>query len=139
MADPLSIACSVTALTTFAISATLKLSATVRSFENHNKQSRALLEELNNLVAILETLLETIQANPDIDFDQLATLLDRCGKTCVEYGDLIAQFTKHSTVSRRSVRDWIKQKYLQGDVTDLREMLAGYKSTITIAIANVNM
>lgn len=33
----------------------------------------------------------------------------------------------------------VKQKYLQGDVTDFKDMLAGYKATINIAVANVNI
>ncbi|KAM0185935.1 hypothetical protein ACHAPI_011973 [Fusarium lateritium] len=40
---------------------------------------------------------------------------------------------------RPSLRDWVNQQYLKGDIADIREMLAGYKSTINIALANANM
>ncbi|KAH7124608.1 hypothetical protein EDB81DRAFT_951625 [Dactylonectria macrodidyma] len=37
--------------------------------------------------------------------------------------------------SRPSVRDWIQQKYLQGDINDFKAMLAAHKATINIALA----
>lgn len=139
MADPLSITCGVIALVSFALSSSVTLSATIRSFKAHNRHTRALLDELQDLANVLEALLTTMETNPDVDFDALKSPLDRCGVACKEYGELIARCQKHSTETHASMRDWIRQKYMQGDVTDFRDMLAGYKSTINIAIANVNM
>lgn len=139
MADPLSIACGVASLVSFALTSSLALSTTIRSFKGQNKQTRALLAELGDLVAVLESLADTIGSSPDIDFGALRSPLDRCGKACDDYGRLIARFTKHSTESHASIRDWVKQKYLQGDVSDFKDMIAAYKGTINIGIANVNM
>lgn len=139
MVDPVSITCGVLTLVTFALSSTVTLTTTIRSLQGHNKQTLALKRELSDLTAVLESLLETVDANPDINFDALKSPLHRCGNACREYGALVARFTKHSAGSRTSIRDWVTQKYLQGDVTDFKDMLAGYKSTINIAIANVNM
>lgn len=139
MTDPLSTASGVVALVTFALQSSVTLHRTIRSLRSQEKDARALKDELADLTSVLETLLETIEGHPNIDFGSLALPLQRCGKICQEYGELIAKCTRHSTSSRASLRDWITQRYLQGDINDFRNMLSGYKSTINIALANANM
>lgn len=139
MTDPLSTASGVVALVTFALQSSVTLHRTIRSLRSQEKDARALKDELADLTSVLETLLETIEGHPNIDFGSLALPLQRCGKTCQEYGELIAKCTRHSTSSRASLRDWITQRYLQGDINDFRNMLSGYKSTINIALANANI
>lgn len=139
MADPVSTASGIIALVTFALKSTVILYDTVRSFQSQEKTARALKNELSDVTGVLESLLETVKNNPDIDFEALKLPLHRCGKSCEEYGKLIVRCTKHSNGSRPSFRDWVKQKYLQGDINDFKDMLAVYKSTINIALANANM
>lgn len=138
--DPVSLTCSVIALVQFAFSSSVALTTTIRSLQGHDKRTLALKRELIDLAAVLESLRQTIESNPGLDFDALKSPLHRCGNACTEYGELIGRFTKHSgSGTWGNVRDWVKQKYLQGDVTDFKDMLAGYKATINIAVANVNM
>lgn len=139
MADGLSVASGVLALVTFAFQSSTVLYKTVRSYKTQDANARALKNELNDLTGVLHSLLETVTNYPDLNFDCLELPLLRCGKTCEEYGKLIARCTKHSNGTRPSFRDWIGQQYLKGDITDFRDMLAGYKSTINIALANANM
>lgn len=139
MADPLSISSGILALASFAFKSSITLYETVRSFQSQDKNARALKSELGELTSVLESLLETVNSNPDLDFKALERPLRRCGKACEEYGELISRCTKHSTTSRSSFRDWITQRYLQGDITEFKAMLASYKSTINIALASVNM
>ena len=139
MADPLSITTGIVALVTFAFQASVSLSTAVRSFQSRDRSVRGLRDELIALTVALESLLETVDNNPEIDFDALKLPIQRCGKACEEYEALIARCSKHSTESRSSARDWVTQKYLQGDIDDFRDMLAVYKSTINIAIANVQL
>ena len=139
MADPLSISASIIALVTFAVASSTNLYATIRAFQSQDKRVRALKSELGDLKGVLKALLETVSDNPDLDFDALKPPLHRCGNACKEYGDLISRFTERPTSSRSAVRHWFTEKYLQGDITDFKAMLAGYKSTINIALANANM
>lgn len=139
MADGLSVASGVLALVTFAFQSSTVLYKTVRSYKTQDANARALKNELNDLTGVLHSLLETVTNYPDLNFDCLELPLLRCGKTCEEYGKLIARCTKHSNGTRPSFRDWIGQQYLKGDITDFRDMLAGYKSTINIALANANI
>ena len=140
MADPLSVTASVLAVAGFALKSSLVLHATIRGFQSQNKDARALKAEVGDLSGVLESLLETVANNPTLDFKALEVPLQRCGNACDEYGKLITRCTKHSSEgSRPSVRDWITQKYLQGDINDFKAMLATYKSTINIALANANL
>ncbi|KAH7133885.1 hypothetical protein EDB81DRAFT_111845 [Dactylonectria macrodidyma] len=139
MADGLSIGSNVVALVAFAFKSSTILYTTVRDFQSQDKNARKLKNELADLRGVLQSLAETVDNNSNIDFNALKLPLLRCGKTCEEYGDLIARCTKHSSASRPSFRNWINQQYLKGDINDFREMLAGYKSTINIALANANI
>ncbi|KAF4431464.1 beta-lactamase [Fusarium acutatum] len=134
MADGLSVASGVLALVTFAFQSSTVLYKTVRSYKTQDANARALKNELNDLTGVLHSLLETVTNYPEISFESLELPLLRCGKTCEEYGKLIARCTKHSNGTRPSFRDWIGQQYLKGDITDFRDMLAG---TITAVTRNV--
>ncbi|ELQ32544.1 hypothetical protein OOU_Y34scaffold01094g4 [Pyricularia oryzae Y34] len=125
MTDPLSTASGVVALVTFALQSSVTLHRTIRSLRSQEKDARALKDELADLTSVLETLLETIEGHPNIDFGSLALPLQRCGKTCQEYGELIAKCTRHSTSSRASLRDWITQRSISNR---LKKKLATYKS-----------
>ncbi|KAI6513423.1 hypothetical protein MCOR10_009210 [Pyricularia oryzae] len=139
MTDPLSTASGIVALMTFALQSSVTLHRTIRSLRSQKKDARAFKDELADLTSVLETLLKTIEGHPNIKFGSLAFPLQRCGKTCQKYGELIAKCIRHSTTSRASLRDWITQRYLQKDINDFRNMLSRYKSTINIALANANI
>ncbi|KAM0232273.1 hypothetical protein ACHAP5_010793 [Fusarium lateritium] len=131
MADGLSVASGVVALVTFAFQSSTVLFKTVRSYKTQDADARALKSELSELTTVLQSLLETATNHPDINFNALELPLLRCGKTCEEYGKLIARCTKHSNGTRPSFRDWIGQQYLKGDITDFKEMLAGRIAAVT--------
>lgn len=122
-----------------ALKATTTLHDTIRGYKSQNRDARALKAEVNDLTVVLGFLLETMASNPTLDFKGLELPLERCGTACEEYTKIIKRCTKHSDGSRPSARDWITQKYLQGDINDFRTMLATYKSTINIALANANL
>jgi hypothetical protein len=139
MGDPLSITAGVLAVGGFALKSSMALHSIIRGFQSQNKDARALKAEISDLTGVLTSLLETISNNPTLNFQPLERPLQRCGNACEEYGKIIARCMKHSNDSRSSMRDWITQKYLQGDINDFRTMLAAHKSTINIALANANL
>ena len=140
MADPLSITAGVLAVGGFALKSSMALHALIRGLQSQNKDARALKAEVSDLTVVLSSLIETIANNPSLDFKALEHPLQRCGNACEEYGKIIARCTKNSSnTSRASVRDWITQRYLQGDINDFRTMIAAHKSTINIALANANL
>lgn len=140
MADPLSITASVLAVGGATLKSSIVLHGLIRGFHSQNKDARALRAEVSDLTEVLGSLLETIANNPTLDFTALELPLQRCGHACDEYRNIIERCTQHSSEdSRPSVRDWITQKYLQGDINDFRAMIAVHKSTINIALANANL
>ncbi|KAH7014455.1 uncharacterized protein B0I36DRAFT_49904 [Microdochium trichocladiopsis] len=137
--DPLSISASIVAVGGVTLKSALGLLSVIREFRSQNKDARALKSEVNDLAAVLTSLLETITTTPQLDLRALERPLQRCGNACDEYRQLIERCMKHSSENSRSFRDWISQKYLQGDINDFRSMIAAHKSTINIALANANL
>ncbi|KAK8121509.1 hypothetical protein PG999_005629 [Apiospora kogelbergensis] len=118
----------------------MALHGIIRGLHSQDRDVRALKAEISDLTGVLSSLLDTISANPSLNFEYLKRPLQRCGNACEEYGKIVTRCTKHSSAtSRSSVRDWVTQKYLQGDINDFRAMLAAHKSTINIALANANL
>jgi len=137
--DPISVSSGVLTLVGFAFKSTVTLYTTVRSFRSQDRDVRALRDELSDLSKVLESLQQTAETYATADLEGLKLPLHRCGKACEEYGKIIERCTKHSDGSRPSLRDWVAQKYLQGDINQFREMLVAYKSTINVAIAHANL
>jgi hypothetical protein len=138
MADPLSTASGVLALTLFAFNSSTVLYKLVDSFHSNQRTVRELREELEALNDVLQSLQETVTGT-DADLSILKLPLLRCGKACKDFEAVIASCTAHSTGPRTSFRDWAKLKYLGDDIAGFKNMLAGYKSTVSIALGDVNM
>lgn len=140
MADPISIASGLLALVGFALESSKTLYQLVQSFQSNQRVIRGLKEELEALSEVLESLQVAVTTD-DADLAALKVPLLRCGKTCGEFKALIVQCTAHSsgTRTRTSFRDWAKIQYMGDDIGGFRIMLAGYKSTITIALGDANM
>ncbi|KAK1521603.1 hypothetical protein CABS01_16507 [Colletotrichum abscissum] len=136
MADPITITTAVAS----ALKASVALHGAIRDYRSQNKDARGLKAEVGDLSGVLSSLFETIATNPSLDFEALRQPLQRCCDACEDYSKIIARCTKHSNdTTRPSVRDWVTQKYLQGDINDFKAMLAAHKSTINIALANANI
>lgn len=73
-----------------------------------------------------------------VDLTVLELPLIQCGKACKEFQGL-AHLTRSSNEAKPSGRDWAKLKYMRDGIIGFKDMLAGYKSTITIALGGANM
>ncbi len=138
MAEAIGIASGLVALTVFAFQSSVSLSQVVDSFQTNKKIIRELKEELEALNGVLGSLQQAAADN----HEQLSGLnlpLFRCGKACKDFEGVIIKCTAHSSGSRTSFRDWAKLQYMGGDIAGFKDMLAGYKSTINIALAEANL
>ena len=138
MGDPLSIASGVLALSIFAFNSSVSLYESVQSFQDSGKKIRELRRELEALRNILNSL-QQLATKDEVRFEVLCLPLLRCGQACEEFEEVIAKCTKHSTDSKASFRDWAKLRYLGGSIEEFKDLLAGYKATISIAIGNINL
>ncbi len=139
MAELIGLSSGLVALVGFALKSSTLLYDTVKSYRSHPKNVRDLEGELEALAVVLQALSETVEQKKDTDFTALQLPLFRCGNACKEFGELIAKCSSRSGGSRTSFRDWAKLKYMGDGIDEFRRMLAGYKSTINIALADANL
>ncbi|EDN06866.1 predicted protein [Histoplasma mississippiense (nom. inval.)] len=124
MAEPVSLASGI-----------ITLAGRSRSFRSTKRVVRELKEELESLDGVLQSLQQAVVAYGD-ELAGLNLPLLRCGKACREFEDVINKCVTHSAGSKTSFRDWAKLTYMGEDIGRFRLMLAGYKSTINIALGD---
>ncbi|KAL4806629.1 hypothetical protein BDV18DRAFT_159799 [Aspergillus unguis] len=140
MAEAIGAASAITTFVTLALQATVTLYQTVQSIQTREKPIRELREQLQDLTEVLKALNElTGSTGTETDLAALERPLKRCASACRDFNVLVMECTQHSSADRYSKRDWLKIRYMRNDISGFRDMLAGYKSTISIALASVNL
>jgi hypothetical protein len=139
MADPISLASGLLALVIFAHKSCLTLHTTIQSFKAHPKRVRDLINELETLSSVLESLTDTIKSDTGANLSALDLPLQRCGNACNEFLQELQKCCSRSGGDRQSFRDWAKLRYMGDNIDDFKDSLAAYKSTITIALTDVHM
>ncbi len=138
MAEPIGIAFGLLSLVAFAFQSSVSLYRVIESFQNNKRVILELKEELEAIDEVLQSL-QQATANNVTDLPALKLPLLRCGQACNHFEAVIVKCTAHSCGSRTSFRDWAKLKYMGDDIVGFKNMLAGYKSTISIALGNANL
>jgi hypothetical protein len=138
MAHPISTSSDVQALVVFAFQSSSLLCQVVTSLVTEEPTVRELKEELEDLNTVLEVL-RKLAIDTDNDLTMLRIPLFRCGNACKDVEGAIVKYIPQSGESRITARDWMKLKYMEGDMSAFKNQLAGYKSTIMIALSSVNM
>jgi hypothetical protein len=139
MAEAIGVASGLLALTAFAFKSSVTLYQTLQSFQFHPKQLRDLNEELEALSGVLGSLTETVSATTDVDLSALELPLRRCGNACKEFEQEIMKCSTRSGGTRTSFRDWAKLRYMGDNIDGFRQLIAGYKSTINIALTDAHL
>ena len=139
MAEPIGLASGVLTLVIFAHQSCLTLYKTIQSFKTHPKRVRNLIEELEALIGVLESLSDTMKLHTDIDISALDLPLRRCGSACGEFLQELQKCCSRSGGDRQSFRDWAKLRYMGDDIDDFTDSLAAYKSTINIALTDMQL
>lgn len=138
MAEVVGTVSAITSLVTLALQSSITLYQTLQSLQSRDKVIRELRQELEALQSVLQALDESI-CSFEVDLTALKQPLMRCNNACGEFNALIMKCTSHSTEERSSKRDWLKLRYMGEDITGFKDMLASYKSTISIALAYANL
>ena len=138
MSDPISLSAGVVALVTFGVQASSSLLQLIKDFKRAPSTVRQLREELEALTTVLHTLNATVE-DAESDFTPLETPLYQCSKACQDFEAILSHFAGRSKSAKTSFQDWAKLKYLGSDISGFKDMIAGYKSTISIALCNVNL
>ncbi|KAJ5261075.1 hypothetical protein N7478_011670 [Penicillium angulare] len=139
MAEPIGVASGILALATFAFRCSVSLYETVESFRSHPKRVRDLLGELGALSDVLTGLVDLVKSNSGVDLSMLDLPLLRCGNVCKEFQQVVLQCASRSNSNRTIFRDWAKLTFMGNNIDDFRDLLAGYKATINIALTDANL
>jgi hypothetical protein len=137
MAEVIGVASGLLTLVAFAYKSSKSLYDLIHDIQNSPKSIRQLRDELGDVGAVLQSLEQTV-SNDDDDFTALKIPLQRCGDACLEFQAIISRFYSGNS-KRANLKDWIKIKYMGEDINGFKNMLAGYKSTISIAIGDANL
>ncbi|KAJ5223232.1 hypothetical protein N7468_007774 [Penicillium chermesinum] len=138
MAEALGTASAIATFATLAFQSSVALYQTIQSLHSRDKVIRELREELESLQNVLQALGESM-ASLDTDLASLEQPLKRCNHACGEFNLLIKRCTPRSTDEKASRIDWLRIRYVGQDISGFKNMLAGYKSTISIALAYANL
>ena len=125
-------------LVSLTVESSTALCRTIKSLQNKETAVLELRNEAEDLDSVLRTL-EGSMENMVAEVEILRQPLTRCQNTCRDFKRLINESTKHSTEERTSIWDWLRLRYMGEDIKGFKSMLAGYKSTITIALMFNNM
>jgi hypothetical protein len=139
MAEAIGLASGLLALGTFAFQSSITLVQTIQSFRVHPKRVRDLKEELEALAAVLGPLTERVAATHEVELSALSLPLLGCGRACQEFEQEVIKCSSRSGSNRTSFRDWAKLTYMGDDIDGFRQLVAGYKSTIIIALTDANL
>ncbi|KAF2715887.1 hypothetical protein K431DRAFT_316920 [Polychaeton citri CBS 116435] len=135
MADPLSIAASLLAITTAAVQSTRSLYETIKRFRDRDKTLRRLQNELEDLIKILDSLTEVTDTEESV-LVLLQGPIQRCNQVCREFEKTMKTFTGKS---KTGIRDWTRMEFSRGDINEFIDTIAGYKSTISVGIGTITM
>lgn len=140
MAETVGLASGLLTLASFAFQSSIKLYDAVKTFRSHQKRVRDLMDELEALIGVLGPLNETVAAaSTDVDLSALDLPLLRCGSACKEFEQELMKCLARTGNSRTSFRDWARLRYMGDDIDGFRRLMASYKLTITIALADANL
>ena len=133
-------ASSILALTIFAFESSKSLYEAVSSFKSRRKDVVDVQTDLGSLVTALELIRQQAQGSQDGDkFEPLRHPLQCCLAICQEIQETLNVCTRHTKKGREGVRDWLHMQYHEKSFSDMKQRLASYKSTLSIAFASMNM
>lgn len=138
MAEVLGSLSAIMSLATLALQSSITLYQTVQSLQSRDKVIRELRQEVEALQAVLQALHGSIYSF-EVDLTALTQPLMRCSNACNEFNTLLMKFAPQSIGERSRKRDWLRMKYMGEDITGFKNMLASYKSTISLALAYANL
>ena len=139
MADPLSATSALVGLVAFSCQASKALHDTIKSFRQHPKYVRDLKDELNALEGVLLLLEQSLTTSGAADYYALEYPLRCCGHACEEFQQALQKCRTRDHADGSSFRGWLKIRWIGSDIHGFKHTLAGYKSTIAIAMAGVNL
>jgi Fungal N-terminal domain of STAND proteins len=123
-----------------AYQSSIALNKTIESCQSPRTCVRALSDVLDALSEVLFSLTEAVKSTTtDVDLSILELPLQRCGSACNDFEEEILKLLSQSAGSRTSFEGWTELKYMGNNIDGFKQLLVGYKSTIIIALFDLNV
>ncbi|KAL6900065.1 hypothetical protein GGI43DRAFT_56176 [Trichoderma evansii] len=126
-------------LSATALQAGIGLYMAIKSVQSHQRSVIDLQGETGALINVLDSLNRTIASRKDLDLSALEFPLERCEKSCKEFTKEIEKFFSLSGGNRPRFRDWTRLGWMGEDIDGFRQLLAGYKSMISVTLADATL
>ncbi|KAK1521602.1 hypothetical protein CABS01_16506 [Colletotrichum abscissum] len=139
MAEAVGLASGVLSFALLAFKSSIALYNTIQGIRTQPKRVRDLANELSAVSEVLHSLTEIIGNAPGDDLSALELPLRRCDEACKEFEQELLRCSSRSGGDRASFRDWAKLQYMGDGIDEFTQLLAGYKSTINIALADAQL
>lgn len=140
MAEAVGFVSALLSLTILAYDTSKSLYEVVSSFRSQRKAIKDLQIELSSLVTILRSIRTHAEDSEEVrKLEPLRQPLEYCSTICQEMHGMLEACTKHAAQGRDSVRDWLNMRYHEKSFEDMKQRLASYKSTLSIAFESINM
>jgi hypothetical protein len=133
--DPSKISTSPLTVIEATIASVKALHETVKRYKGRDKTLGRLQGGLQDLVTILNSL-QAVANGEALILTLLNGPVDRCAQVCREFEDAMKIF---SGKSKTGLKDWSKMEFMRGDINEFIDVLADYKSTITIGLGTITM
>jgi len=133
--DPLSITASVLTIITAAIVSAKTLHETVGRYKGRDKTLGRLQDGLTDLITILKSL-EEVAHNEAPVLALLKGPIGRCAQVSADFEDAMKTF---SGKSKTGLIDWAKMEFMRGNINEFIDILADYKSTITVGLGTITL
>jgi len=137
MAETIGVDSGLPALVTFACASSASLFQTIDGFNSNLRIIRELRDELKALHEVLQALQKSTASYGDLKELELPLL--RCGKACRELENEIITSIALSGGAGASFRILVELKHRGDDIAGFKNMLDAYRSTFTIALANIKL
>jgi hypothetical protein len=137
--EPLGVAPGLLSLVAIAFECSVSLYKTINNFHSHERRVRDLLSELEDLSSVLARLGDRVKSHSDIDLSSLDLPLLRCGNICREFEQMVLQCTSRLNSSQTDLCGWTRLRYMGDDIIGFGNVLAGYKTTFSIALTKANL
>jgi hypothetical protein len=137
MADEISTASGVLTSIAFAHTSSKSLHDLLSDIQNSPRSILQLRGELSDLCGVLLSLKQKV-IHENLEFGLLKIPLLLCGNACLEFQAIVAKLGQGNS-KRAKAKDWMLVRYMGEDIIGFKNMLASYKSTISIAIGDANL
>lgn len=137
MADPVGLTAASSSLGVLALRSAKALYESISRYRDYPHAVQHLRTEVHGIMLILQRI-ENMRLDDSV-LTELEPILNACHVACSGLQQVIMKCTERNGGTKHSFQDWAKMEFLGGTIKDLQETLKGYKGTITIIIASINM